>query len=99
MDQRERDLDVLAKSAALWNRDRLELRSLEVLAQIMDEGDVGDWRALYRLAKDDADLRERLCRVVKTVPMDTGAFWLAALVALGTSLRPDLLLPSASHSI
>lgn len=73
----------LQRSAALWNRDRLDLQSDEVLAQILDRGGIDDWRALYELARDDADLRRRIARLVSSVPLPLPRFWLAALRSLG----------------
>jgi hypothetical protein len=75
--------ETLESSRALWNRSRLDLRSDEILAQILDRGEMGAWRALYRLARDDADLRRRIARIVTTVPTPLPRFWLAALASLG----------------
>lgn len=49
----------LARSRALWNRSHLDLRSDEILAQILDRGTLEDWRALYELARTDPALRTR----------------------------------------
>ncbi len=73
----------LEGSRALWNRSALDLRSDEVLAQILDRGEMSAWRALYRLARDDRTLRVRIARIVQTVPLPLPHFWLAALAALG----------------
>jgi hypothetical protein len=78
--------EALARSRALWNRRGLDLRSDEILAQILDRGEIADWRELYRLASDDAGLRRRIARIVTTVPTPVPHFWLAALVSLGESL-------------
>jgi hypothetical protein len=44
----------LSTSRALWNRDRLDLESDEVLAQLLDRGELEAWREIYRLvARDD----------------------------------------------
>ena len=40
----------LSQSRALWNRTGLALESDEVLAQLLDRGEVAAWRELYRLA-------------------------------------------------
>jgi hypothetical protein len=74
---------VIMHSRALWNRVTADLASDEVLAQLLDRGEVEVWRALYRLAKEDAALRQRLKRIVLTVPLPLPRFWLAALASLG----------------
>jgi hypothetical protein len=73
----------LERTRALWNRDRLDLRSDEVLAQILDRGELAAWRELYRIAREDSELRRRMKRIVLTVPVAMPRFWLAALAALG----------------
>lgn len=87
------NLDVLQRSRALWNRQRFDLRSDESLAQIMDRGVLNDWRALYQLAQGDASLRQRLQRIVETVPLGYPHFWLAALQALGEEVDWQSKLP------
>ena len=74
---------VLETSRALWNRSGLDLESDEVLAQILDRGEMAAWRALYHLARSDARLRARIKRIVLTVPLPLPRFWLAALASLG----------------
>jgi hypothetical protein len=78
---------------ALWNRDTLDLRSDEVLAQILDRGELADWRELYRLARADAHLRARIRRLVRTVPLPLPHFWLAALASLGDPVDFDTPVP------
>jgi hypothetical protein len=73
----------LDRSRALWNRTALDLRSDEVLAQILDRGEMDAWRDLYELAREDATLRRRIHRIVLTVPLPLPRFWLAALASLG----------------
>jgi hypothetical protein len=75
--------DALATSRALWNRSGLDLESDEVLAQILDRGEMSAWRALYRLARTDERLRARIKRIALTVPLPLPRFWLAALASLG----------------
>ena len=63
----------LSASQALWNRSRLELASDEVLAQILDRGELEAWRELYRLAsgtgEEAASLRRRILRLCRAVPL------------------------------
>ena len=92
------DLDILARSRALWNRERLDLRSDEILAQILDRGDMDAWRALYRLAKYDPELRRRILGVVRTVPIALPRFWLAALASLGEPVDLGGRLPSEDEA-
>ena len=78
-----------------WNRSRLDLASDEVLAQVLDRGNLAAWRELFALASTDEVLRNRLAAVVRRVPLPYPHFWLAALAALGeradwgTSLPED----------
>ncbi len=83
---------------ALWNRDALDLRSDEVLAQILDRGELADWRELYRLAHADAQLRARIRRIVVTVPLPLPHFWLAALAGLGETVDFDAPVPDYYES-
>jgi hypothetical protein len=73
-------------SRALWNRSGLDLASDEVLAQILDRGELASWRVLYGLAETDARLRARIKRIVLTVPVALPRFWLAALASLGEAV-------------
>ncbi|MFY9346093.1 MAG: hypothetical protein WAT39_26620 [Planctomycetota bacterium] len=85
----------LARSRALWNRSRLDLRSDEILAQILDRGSMDDWRELWALARADAALRARVIALIGRVPLPLPRFWLAALALpgepadLGRSLPVD----------
>ena len=78
---------------ALWNRGTLDLQSDEVLAQILDRGELADWRELYRLARADAQLRARIRRLVLRVPLPLPHFWLAALAGLGEPVDFDAPVP------
>lgn len=73
----------LERMVTAWNRSRLDLASDEVLAQILDRGDLPAWRELYRLAAADPQLRRRLHDVIRRVPLPYPAFWLASLASLG----------------
>jgi hypothetical protein len=84
---------VIASSRALWNRSELDLNSDEVLAQILDRGEMAAWRALYQLAKTDAQLRTRIKRVVLTTPLPMPHFWLAALASMGELVDFEAALP------
>jgi hypothetical protein len=83
----------LEKSRALWNRSHLDLRSDEILAQILDRGEIAAWRELYALARKDADLRKRILAVIQRVPIDFPRFWLAALSSLGEDVDIGMELP------
>ena len=76
-----------------WNRSHLDIASDEVLAQILDRGDLEAWRELYRLASADAVLRRRLLGVVRRAVLPYPAFWLAALASLGEPVDWSLSLP------
>lgn len=77
-----------------WNRSRLDLRSDEVLAQILDRGDLAAWRELYALAAGDPALRRRILALVHRVPLPYPAFWLAALASLGETIDWTIPLPA-----
>ena len=83
----------LDRSDALWNRDHLDLRSEETLAQILDRGDLDDWRRIYRLAREDPELRARLHRVISRVPLGYPYFWRIALRSLGEPIDLEAPLP------
>jgi hypothetical protein len=88
---------------ALWNRERLVLESDEVLAQILDRGDLSDWRELYRLAArpgpEAAELRRRIVRLCRTVPLSFPHLFLAAMGALGEELDPYPEVPAPQDDI
>ena len=69
-----------------WNRSRLDLASDEMLAQVLDRGDLAAWRELYHLAATDDALRQRVLAVVRRVPLPYPRFWLAALGSLGEAI-------------
>jgi hypothetical protein len=73
----------LERAVVGWNRTHLDLRSDEVLAQILDRGDIEAWRELFEIARHDPGLRRRIARVVRRVPLPYPGFWLAALATLG----------------
>lgn len=76
-----------------WNRSYLDLGSDEVLAQILDRGDVEAWRELYQIASTDLTLRRRILGVVRRVPLPYPGFWLAALARLGEEIDWSVSLP------
>jgi hypothetical protein len=82
----------LATSQALWNRSYLDLDSDEVLAQILDRGELEAWRELYRLAsghgEEAARLRRRILRLCRTVPLSFPHLFIAAMGALGEPVDP-----------
>jgi hypothetical protein len=83
----------MATSRALWNRTASDLGSDEMLAQILDRGDLLDWRALYQVARGDVQLRARIGRLVHTVPLPLPHFWLAALASLDEAVDWDAPVP------
>jgi hypothetical protein len=87
----------LSASQALWNRSRLELASDEVLAQILDQGELEAWRELYRLASgtgaEAASLRRRILRLCRTVPLSFPHVFIAAMGALGEPTEPYPAVP------
>ena len=87
-------MSALGRSRALWNRSSVDLRSDEVLAQLLDRGEMDVWRELYRLAQGDRDLRTRIHRIVLTVPVPLPRFWLAALASLGECVEFDVDVPT-----
>ncbi len=93
----------LTSSRALWNRRRLALDSDEVLAQILDRGELEAWREIYRLAagpgEGAATLRRRILRLCQTVPLSFPHLFLAALGALGEELEPYPEVPDPMDDI
>jgi len=82
----------LSTSQALWNRSRLDLDSDEVLAQLLDRGELEAWRELYRMAsgpgEDAAKLRRRILRLCRTVPLSFPHLFIAAMGSLGEPIEP-----------
>ncbi len=82
----------LARSRALWNRCGADLASDEVLAQILDRGELEAWREIFRLASGSGEsavaLRRRIVRLCRTVPLAFPHLFLAAASALGEELEP-----------
>ncbi len=87
----------LERSQALWNRSRLDLSSDEILVQILDHGELGAWRELYRLAagpgEEAADLRRRIVALCQRVPISFPHLFLAAMGALGEKIEPYPAVP------
>lgn len=78
----------LVHSRALWNRQQFDLASNEVLAQLLDRGEIEAWAELYRLARNDPQLRRRILALCQTVPLPFPHFWIAAMSALGEPVSP-----------
>jgi len=91
-------MNPLSHSRALWNRTGLELRSDEILAQIIDRGSLDDWRALFELTRTDPALRRRIAGLILRVPLPLPHFWLAALRALGEDVDVGQRTPSYEGS-
>lgn len=93
----------LSTSQALWNRERLDLRSDEVLAQILDRGELDAWRELYRLAsgpgEEAAELRRRILRICRTVPLSFPHLFIAAMGALGEPVDPYPTVPPPADDL
>ena len=83
----------LERAVVGWNRTRFDLRSDEMLAQILDRGDLAAWRELYALAASDPALRRRILSLIRCVPLPYPAFWLAALAGLGEAIDWTVPLP------
>jgi hypothetical protein len=88
----------LERTVVGWNRSRLDLRSDEMLAQILDRGNLAAWQELYALAEGDAELRRRLLSVIRRVPLPYPSFWLAALASLGEAVDWAAPLPTDGAS-
>jgi hypothetical protein len=86
--------DALERLVVGWNRTRLDLASDEMLAQVLDRGDLAAWQELYALAGADPRLRLRLLALVRRVPLPYPAFWLAALASLGEDIDWATPLPT-----
>lgn len=82
----------LSRSRALWNREGLALESDEVLAQLLDRGEIEAWRELYRMAsgpgEEAATLRRRILRICQTVPLSFPHLFIAAMGALEGPIEP-----------
>lgn len=82
----------LRRSQALWNREGLDLASDEILAQILDLGELAAWREIYRRAAAPTDegaaLRRRIVRLCCTVPVAFPHLFLAAMAHLGEVVDP-----------
>jgi hypothetical protein len=93
----------LSRSQALWNRSRLALESDEVLAQILDRGELEAWREIYRLASEPgeeaATLRRRILRLCQTVPLSFPHLFIAAMGALGEQVEPYPSVPPPADDL
>jgi len=83
----------LERTVVGWNRNSLDLASDEVLAQILDRGDLAAWRELYRVAREDRVLRIRILGVIGRVAVPYPGFWRAALASLGETIDWTIPLP------
>lgn len=93
----------LSKSQALWNRNGLVLESDEVLAQLLDRGELAAWRELYRLAsgpgEEAAALRRRILRLCQTVPLSFPHLFIAAMGALEGPIEPYPSVPPPADDL
>ena len=86
-------------AAVQWNRTRFDVRSDEMLAQVLDRGDLAAWRELYALMAEDPALRRRILNLVSRLPLPYPAFWLAALASLGESIDWSVPPPASFDSL
>ncbi|MEA2601684.1 MAG: hypothetical protein QOF89_2676 [Acidobacteriota bacterium] len=94
----------LSQSRALWNRVSLALESDEVLAQLLDRGEIEAWRELYRIAAGPGDeaaaLRRRILRLCQTVPLSFPHLFIAAMGALeGHPIEPYPSVPPPADDL
>lgn len=93
----------LSASRALWNRADLALESDEVLAQLLDRGEVAAWRELYHLAAGSgaaaARLRRRILHLCRTVPLSFPHLFIAAMRALGEPIEPYPQVPPPADDL
>jgi hypothetical protein len=93
----------LSRSRALWNRTGLVLESDEVLAQLLDRGEIEAWRELYRMAtgpgEDAAKLRRRILRLCQTVPLSFPHLFIAAMGALEGPIEPYPSVPPPADDL
>ena len=93
----------LSRSQALWNRTGLVLESDEVLAQLLDRGEIEAWRELYRMAsgsgEDAARLRRRILRLCQTVPLSFPHLFIAAMGALDGPVEPYPSVPPPADDL
>lgn len=82
-------MKAISQSRALWNRDSPDLQSDEILAQLLDRGELEVFREPYQLAKCDPVLRRRIANIVANVPLALPHFWLPALSSLGENVQWD----------
>jgi hypothetical protein len=79
------------------------LDSDEVLAQLLDRGELEAWRELYRLASgssgEAATLRRRILRLCQTVPLSFPHLFIAAMRALGEPVEPYPSVPPPADDL
>lgn len=93
----------LSRSRALWNRTGLALESDEVLAQLLDRGEIEAWRELYRMASGRGEeavaLRRRILRLCQTVPLSFPHLFIAAMGALEGPSEPYPSVPPPADDL
>lgn len=93
----------LSTSRALWNRAGLALESDEVLAQLLDRGELEAWRELYRIASGSdeqaAALRRRILRLCRTVPLSFPHLFIAAMGAIAGPIEPYPAVPPPADDL
>jgi hypothetical protein len=93
----------LSTSRALWNRVGPALESDEVLAQLLDRGELEAWRELYRIASGSdeqaAALRRRILRLCQRVPLSFPHLFIAAMGALSGPIEPYPAVPPPADDL
>ncbi len=81
----------------------LALESDEILAQLLDRGEIAAWRELYRMAsgsgEEAAALRQRILRLCQTIPLSFPHLFIAAMGALEGSIEPYPIVPPPADDL
>jgi hypothetical protein len=79
------------------------LESDEVLAQLLDRGEIEAWRELYRMAsgpgEEAARLRRRILRLCQTVSLSFPHLFIAAMGAIEGPIEPYPSVPPPADDL